>query len=161
MKTFFLFLIALAFLNSASAQTTLTGKITDENTGEELIGANIVVEQNGVFRSGTATDFDGNYNLYLDPGTYDVKVSNIAYQEYHIIGVIVQAGKSTKLDVQMMAVTNLICICCGCWTWTIPLIDPDNTSSGSTIISDDINLLPTKNVDEMLINTAGLSLGRF
>ena len=57
------FLILLSFYSalSLSAQTTLTGKVTDANTSESLIGATIVYGKG----MGTATDFDGNYSLEL------------------------------------------------------------------------------------------------
>jgi prepilin signal peptidase PulO-like enzyme (type II secretory pathway) len=39
------------------SQTVLSGKVTDTNTGEALIGATVIYGKG----QGTATDFDGNY----------------------------------------------------------------------------------------------------
>ena len=44
---------------------TITGKITDEDSGEPLIGVNILVK--GTSR-GTITDFDGNYSIEANEG---------------------------------------------------------------------------------------------
>ena len=59
-----------------SAQTTLTGKVTDANTGESLIGATIVYGKG----QGTATDFDGNYSLSIQPGERNIQVSYVGYK---------------------------------------------------------------------------------
>jgi len=44
----------------ASAQTTISGKVTETGTGEALIGANILVKGTVL---GTITDVDGNFSL--------------------------------------------------------------------------------------------------
>ena len=77
MKTFLTILSITLFTLSSTAQTSLSGKVTDCTTGEELISANIVIKKIGAFVAGTATDFNGNYSVTLDPGTYDVSVSYI------------------------------------------------------------------------------------
>ena len=60
------------------AQTgTLRGKIIDSKTGEELIGATIVVTGT---TKGTISDFDGNYSLNLDQGIYNITISYISYE---------------------------------------------------------------------------------
>ena len=48
---------------------TLTGRIVDEH-GEGLIGATVRIIETG---GGQVTDFDGNYSLRLNPGTYTVE----------------------------------------------------------------------------------------
>lgn len=52
-------LLAVAFCNFAVAQT-ITGTVTDAESGEPLIGANILVVGTA---TGTVTDFDGTYSL--------------------------------------------------------------------------------------------------
>ena len=54
----FSFLIAIT--TCLSGQRTITGKVTDQDTGEGIIGANVVVQNTTV---GTVTDFDGSYSL--------------------------------------------------------------------------------------------------
>lgn len=56
----FLFLLLLPQVNWA--QVTISGKVTDTDTGEELIGASVLVEGTG---TGTVTDFDGSYSLKI------------------------------------------------------------------------------------------------
>ena len=63
MKTFFTILLSAILAFTLSAQTSLVGKITAAETGEDLIGANVILEKNGVFVIGTSTDFNGNYKI--------------------------------------------------------------------------------------------------
>ena len=83
------------------AQTVLNGKITDAETAEELIGATVILNQNGVTIYGVSTDFDGNYSMSVDPGTYDIEVSYIGFPEYKISSVVVHAGKVNTLNVSL------------------------------------------------------------
>ena len=62
---------------TASAQGTIRGTIADAQTGETLIGANVVIQNP---YKGAMAELDGNYSLEgLAPGTYDVVGSFIGY----------------------------------------------------------------------------------
>lgn len=81
MSKIYKFLITAAFLwlsvGWAWAQNTVTGKVSDERTGEPLIGASIILKGT---TSGTITDLDGNFTLNLS-GTNQVELvfSSIGY----------------------------------------------------------------------------------
>ncbi len=76
-------LIALIFFSAVSfafAQTekaTIKGRITDAKTGEPLYGVNIHTAKG----QGTTTDFDGDFQFKLDPGTYEIKISFVSYKD--------------------------------------------------------------------------------
>ncbi len=74
------------------AQAHISGKLTEEDTGEPLIFANVVAFQNGVQVTGAQTDFDGNYSLIVDPGTYDIEISYVGFPTRRITGVIAKTG---------------------------------------------------------------------
>jgi iron complex outermembrane receptor protein len=74
-KFCFILLIIFSTLG-LSAQTILNGKVTDDNTGESLIGATIVYGKG----MGTATDIDGNYSLELQEGERSIQVSYVGYK---------------------------------------------------------------------------------
>jgi hypothetical protein len=80
MKTL-LFLIALIFGSSAAfSQSThyiVTGKVVAKNSGLPLSGASVFA-QNTTF--GVATDADGNFNLKLPNGGYELVVTFTGYQ---------------------------------------------------------------------------------
>ncbi len=152
-------LLSLSFLLfgvSLVAQTSsIYGKVTNEETGEELIYANLVLSKNGVFVTGASTDFEGNYSITIDPGTYEVKISYTGYTDKVITGVLVRQGQGVKLDIQLLeGVTADVVEVVG---YKVPLIDKDNTSTGSTITSAEIRNLPTKNITALAATTAGLS----
>ena len=77
MRHISLFLFSFLFISILSAQTyTVSGKLTDENTGEPLIGATIVCGEKG-----TVTDFDGNYEIELEQGSRTLNFSYVGYEE--------------------------------------------------------------------------------
>ncbi len=57
----------------------LRGKVTDAETGEPLLGASIVLQQNENFLAGTSSDLDGAYELSAEPGSYQLIVSYVSY----------------------------------------------------------------------------------
>lgn len=53
---------------------TIQGIVKDINTNEPLIGANVLAGE-----TGTVTDENGAYTLYLSPGKYKLEVSYVSY----------------------------------------------------------------------------------
>ena len=153
------FLLLLVFSITCAvtyAQTSIYGKVTDGETGEELIGAEIVVEKNGVEVTGTVTDLDGNFKMNIDPGTYDITCFYVGYTDQRVEGVRVLAGKSNPLDFKInqggiiMEEAEVI-------AYVVPLVEKDNTTQGQTITSKEIRQLPTRNINALASTTAGLS----
>lgn len=68
--------IVLLSIGSLMAQRTITGTVTDESTGEPLIGANVTVSGTSV---GTITDFDGSFRLEVPDDTQTLEISYIGY----------------------------------------------------------------------------------
>jgi len=59
------------------SKRTISGHIKDANTGEDLIGATIYIEQ---IKSGTVSNVYGFYSIKLEMGTYTFKYSYIGYE---------------------------------------------------------------------------------
>jgi hypothetical protein len=59
-----LLVLSVLWTGSLSGQTSLQGKVTDADSGEPIMLANVVLFQNGVFITGGESDFDGNYRIY-------------------------------------------------------------------------------------------------
>ncbi len=157
MKQFTFFTLLFCFIPFLNAQTILQGKVTASDTGEELISANIVLKQNGIFRAGVSTDFNGDYRINLDPGTYDVEVSYLGYPTNSILGVIVKPNQVNKLDVQMTEPQILIgYFDCGFYYYP-PLIEIDNTTSGTIQLNHNIENSPHRNIGDLIISTPGVS----
>ena len=101
MKQAILFLLLCTLSPALAQNTSLNGKITDGQSGEELIGANVTLFRNGVFVSGGSTDFEGNYSINLDTGIYNMTISYVGYQATKITGVKVVANKNNQLDTRL------------------------------------------------------------
>ena len=79
-KTNLLLLFCVLFPLSLFSQNSLDGKVTDINSSEAIAGVNVVVKGTS---TGTATDFDGNYNITVSQG--DVLVfSYVGYSTLEI-----------------------------------------------------------------------------
>ncbi len=152
-------LIAFTFIGaSLQAQTSLQGKVTDADTGEPLIYANILILKNGNNIGGTTTDLDGNYSVNpIDPGTYNIEISYTGYTTQRQEDVIALAGKSNVLNIELqegiLAVEGGIEVV----GYRVPLVEQDNTTQGQTITSEQIRNLPTRNINALAATTAGLS----
>ncbi len=157
-RSLLLFSFFLLFVAGATAQTSLSGKVTDKESKEPLIAATIALFKNGVLITGTDTDFDGNFNLSnIDPGTYELEFSYTGYQPQRIIDVKVLGGKSNKVDAQLETGGGVLLDVVEVVSYRVPLIQQDNTTSGQTITSDQIKNLPTRNINALAALTAGLS----
>ena len=78
LKTFFVGLIFSSLLYSQHG--TLKGRVTDADTGEPLIGANVIIQKTNL---GAATDLDGYYKIMnITPGLYSVKFSYVGYKTF-------------------------------------------------------------------------------
>ena len=79
-------LIAITFITCTSLYSqsiNLTGKITDSQTDDPLIGANVVLSGNGL-STGAATDINGEYYIKDVPlGSYQIKITYIGYSDFN------------------------------------------------------------------------------
>ena len=77
----------------------ISGSVTDKQTGQPLIGTNIVVVGKAM---GAATNVDGQYTVEkLRPGEYILKFSYIGYQEREIKDVTISPENTVHLDVEL------------------------------------------------------------
>jgi outer membrane receptor protein involved in Fe transport len=104
MKKIFFLIITLGIGFTALSQNgTIRGKVTDAETGEELIGAAVLIE--GTFQGGSA-DLDGNYSIpSVTAGEYTLRCSFISYETQNINGVIVSDGEVAILDIKLKPVS--------------------------------------------------------
>lgn len=77
----------------------IKGIVTDAATGEPLIAASIILDGHNI---GTTTDLDGAYRIKgLSAGNYTIIVSYVGYQAQKIVGVVVNQGKTTFLNIEL------------------------------------------------------------
>lgn len=81
---------------------TITGKVTQKETGEPVIGAGIFIEQLG---KGTVTDIDGNYTLAgIKEGVYTIKAECMTFKMALLKDVEIKTGSdgsALRLDIVM------------------------------------------------------------
>lgn len=87
--------LVFVFQGSLSGQRTIQGKISDAETGEPLISANVLVKDTLI---GTVTDFDGNYEIAVPEG-YDILV--FSYTGYRSQEVTI--GATDAIDVALVS----------------------------------------------------------
>ncbi|HIP49076.1 MAG TPA: TonB-dependent receptor [Lutibacter sp.] len=78
-----LFIVALLFTSSLLfAQTTLSGKVTDAQTGDALPGASVIIVGKSL---GTTSDFDGNFNLVVSVNPpFTLEASSIGFESMSV-----------------------------------------------------------------------------
>jgi len=82
----------------AQTESTLQGRVVDAQTGDPLIGAQVVVE--GTDR-GAVTDVDGHYRLRLEPGSWNLRVVYLGYRNKVVTGVSVRGDEPNYLDISL------------------------------------------------------------
>src|SRR5690606_16477643 len=81
-----------------AAEGRVTGTVHDGQDNTPLAGVNVQVVGTNV---GTSTDFEGDYTLALEEGTYTLRFSYIGYAEKEISEVVIAGGGATELDVTL------------------------------------------------------------
>ncbi len=148
------------FSVSVFAGTTgkISGNITDEQTGEPVIGANVILE--GTYL-GAACDIDGYFSISnIPPGEYRVIISAVGYQKVIVEKVLVKIDLTTNLDMKL----NSTAIKLGEDVIVVaqrPLVQKDLTSTSVTISSDDIKMMPVESVGQIVNLQAGVIDGHF
>jgi len=97
----FLLILGLFVGVLANAQEgTIKGKVYDEEVNDVLPFANVTLKGTTI---GSTTDFDGNYALNVEPGTYTVVFSFVGYQTKEVTEVVVEDGKDVVVNISLAA----------------------------------------------------------
>lgn len=96
MKNFILSAVLFVLPFFINAQDgIIRGKIIDESSGEPLIGVAIEVIGLG---TGTISDFDGDFDLRLSPGSYDINITYLGYSTLKITQISLLPGEVNYLE---------------------------------------------------------------
>lgn len=100
-------LIILLAISAYSQSAKLKGRITEDATKEGLFGVNIIVHSHDEkLKTGTSSDFDGNYEITLPKGSYKVKFNYIGYKNHN--EEITISGSDVTINVSMVADAEII-----------------------------------------------------
>ena len=135
----------------------IVGRVTDVETGEPLIGLNVIVENTSL---GAACDMEGYYYiLNVHPGTYSIRFMMIGYRETIVNNVQVTSDHTTTVDGQIGQIVldaeAVIVVA------QRPLIEMDRTSTESAVSGEQIKMMPVETVNDILNLQAGVVDGHF
>ncbi len=144
--------IALFIINTYSfAQNTgfITGKIIDAKRNETLIGVTIVVKGTSYV---TQTNAEGVFTLKnIKAGEYNIEIKYLGYKTVLKTEVKVKAGQTNNIGTIEMAIasTNMDEVVI---VGKKPLIDVDKPQTINTISQDNIELAPSRQLQQ-IVNT--------
>jgi outer membrane cobalamin receptor len=151
-------LVILVLVSAETAWAGNTGKIAgevkDAQTGEAVIGVNVLIEGT---TQGAATNLDGYYViLNIPPGTYTLSASGVGYNKKTIQNVSVSIDLTTTIDFQLTStvveVGEEITV-----TAERPLVQRDMTAKTAIVGSEEISALPVTEVGQILSLQAGFT----
>lgn len=119
---------------------TITGTVTDGDTGDGLPGVNVLVKDSNI---GTVTDVSGNYRLSVPDDATTLIFSSVGYTSQEI-----QINGRSVIDVDMMpdiqALSEVVVVGYGTQQKS------DLTGSVASVSGEDLENVPTARVDQIL-----------
>lgn len=133
----------------------IRGEVVDQQTGEPLIGANVLVKGT---QSGATTNLDGKFVIPNVPaGTYDVEARYIGYAPMVLTGVTVYAGQSITLSFSLKTEAlqgEQVEVVAEARQQVVSVRTP---TSQREIKGEDLNKMPVNDFLDLLANTGGVS----
>jgi outer membrane receptor protein involved in Fe transport len=157
-----LFVAALLLLtvSTLTAQTAgkVSGVVKDQDTGEALVGANVVIIGTTM---GAATDVDGSYFMInVPPGKYEIEASILGYQKIRQRDVIVNSGKTTTVNFTLKGsalIQQEVII-----QATRPDVQPEKTSTSTVFRPEDVeSLAGMRDIGDVIGLAADVTDGHF
>lgn len=142
------------FAGLAQAQTgTLTGTVTDESTGETLVGATVMIVD---LEQGASTDVEGMYTIENVPtGTYEVRFSYVGYSSVTET-IEIESGENVydlAMEMESAGLDEVVVTGYGNFS------DRNFTGSVSQVSSESFENAPVSSINEALDgNVAGVNI---
>lgn len=159
MKRFSIYLFALTFLISsiifAGTVGKISGKIKDAQSGESLVGANIVIVGTTM---GASSDIEGNfYIINVPPGEYTVRASSLGFAAVSQTKVRVDIDQTTEVNFSLtqdiIQSEEVVVVA------QRPVVQKDVASSRANISTKEIESLPVSTVNAVVSLQAGVQSG--
>ncbi len=103
MRLFFVFSFFFILVGLHAQESGIKGKITDVDNGDPLIGVHVFYNKN----LGTVSNVDGEFQLFLTEGAYQLRVSYIGYDE-KIIATKVNKNEITGLHIKLKPSSTIL-----------------------------------------------------
>lgn len=147
----FLILFIVPINIFAANEGKIAGTITDVETGDPLVGVNVVVEGTDL---GAATNVNGKYFILQVPaGTYTLRAQIIGYKTVTVRNLRVLSGLTVTQDFSMEreVIEGEVVVVQA----ERPMIQKDLTSSRNIMTSDQISEVPFDDIQDIVGLTAG------
>ncbi len=132
-------LLAAPMLAMAQNTGKLAGQVIDQETGDALPGASIVLAGTQI---GTISDIDGNYFIIGVPvGIYDVQASFVGYQSQTVSGVEINSGYTREINFTLSPGVELDEIVV---EYERPLIQKDAIGAPKVVTGEELQNLPVR-----------------
>ena len=147
-------LVMTALIFAQGGRGKIRGVVTDQETGEVLVGANVSIEGTSL---GASTDLNGVYVVLAIPtGTYTVQVGYIGYREVALSNIRVSENQTTTQDFQLapsaIEVDALQIVA------ERPLIQRNTTNTVRITTQEDIQNMPVRGLQNLIALEAGTVL---
>lgn len=135
---------------------SLKGRVLDNENGEPIPFAKVIILKNNEIIGGANSDFDGKYQIKpLQTGTYVVEVKNVGYTNSRVSGVKINTDRLTILDFQLRSAVEMLEEV-SVIAYKTPLIDKDGGASGATVTRQDISRMPARSVQKVASSVSGV-----
>lgn len=146
-------LFLLVSVSAIAQSSRLMGTLTDEDSGEPLVGA--VIRVVGTYGA-AISEPDGSYLIEnIKPGRYSVNIQFMGYQQKIYNNIDIKAKQTKKLNIEMTPQTNTF--------ETVKVVgkrkavDLDDAKSTITLNKKDIAEMNVRDVQEVVALQAGVS----
>lgn len=152
-KLFFIIIGLLLVSSGLYAQTgKVSGKVTDLETGEPLIGASVMIQGTNL---GAATNLNGEYIiLNVSPGKYSIVAKYVGYRQVETKNLNVSVNLTTELNFKLPSEAfkqeEVVVVA------ERPLVNKNITNSTSVVKTEDIKNMPIRGVNAVVANQTGV-----
>jgi len=150
---------AFVLVSSVHAGTTgkISGYVRDAETGDPLIGADVIVE--GANYLGASAGLDGDFVIVgVPPGNHTVVARFIGYQTIRKTDVLVSVDLTTNVEfdlgTQVLEAGEVVTVVA-----ERPLVVRDLTASASHVSAEELEAMPVETFNEVLEMQAGVVNG--
>ncbi len=148
----FCLVFAICFV-AASGMGRIQGRVTDNSSGDILIGVNVVLENTEL---GASTDENGVYVIPFVPvGTYGITASYIGYSPMTKTNITVTTNQTTNIDFKLspgaIIMEPVVVV------EEKPIVIRTQTQTTHTTTAEDIKKLPITEINQIITLQAGVS----
>lgn len=137
----------------------IRGKVTDKKTRSALEYATVVLKKEGIVKTSTASDDNGNYYLKtIDPGEYSIEVTYVGYKKYVANMVKVTSGSITFWNIEVEELSDK-----GVDIGEVTVIDykkklVEEDENKNTLTSKEIMKMPQRGIGAIANTSSGVNV---